>query len=63
MTTIRKAPRARSGSYCILTLGSEDAAMLQIQKPSAREKLMGYAFLALMAAVIAFIFYKGVVLF
>ena len=37
--------------------------MLQIQKPSAREKLMGYAFLTLMAAVIAFIFYKGVVLF
>ena len=37
--------------------------MLQIQKPSTREKLMGYAFLTLMAAVIAFIFYKGVMQF
>jgi hypothetical protein len=37
--------------------------VLQIQEPSRREKLIGYAFLALMAAVIGLIFYKGVVLF
>jgi hypothetical protein len=37
--------------------------MWQIQKSSPRERLIGYAFLALMAAVIAFVFYKGVVLF
>ena len=37
--------------------------VLQIQEPSQRERLISYAFLALMAAVIGLVFYKGVVLF
>ena len=37
--------------------------VFQIQERSLQEKLIGYGFLALMAAVIALVFYKGVVLF
>jgi hypothetical protein len=37
--------------------------VLQIQEPSPRDKLIGYVFLGVMVAVIALVFYKGVVLF